>query len=133
MKLIIAGTRNVEPEEQNWVYNRILEEISSIWPSEIIVGGCSGVDAIGRAVAEDARIEMIDDLRIRVFSADWQRYGKSAGPRRNAAMAEHGEVLIAIPLVINGKPESRGTMNMINNMIILGKQVIIIPLVRRTK
>jgi len=34
---------------------------------------------------------------VKVFIAEWTLYGKPAGPRRNAAMLEDADVLIAFP------------------------------------
>lgn len=54
-------------------------------PSLVISGGASGVDAMGERWAHLNKIE------VRRFPADWDRYGRSAGPKRNRAMAEFAE------------------------------------------
>jgi hypothetical protein len=48
-------------------------------------------------------------MNVKVFEADWKKYGKSAGPIRNSEMADYGDALIAF---FNG--ESKGTLDMIN-------------------
>lgn len=74
---------------------------------EIVSGGCSGADTMGEWFAED------NDLKLTVFEADWDKYGKAAGPIRNEQMAKYAAesdrgILIAFPI---GK--SPGTRNMI--------------------
>jgi hypothetical protein len=48
--------------------------------SEVIVGGARGVDRIAEREARNL------GLRVRVFHADWDAHGKSAGYRRNELM-----------------------------------------------
>jgi hypothetical protein len=78
----------------------------SKWASratDIVVGDATGVDllvtnwatGIGKPVWR--------------FRADWQKYGKAAGPRRNAEMLEQADALVAI-----WDGESRGTLDCIN-------------------
>ena len=83
--------------------------ISEINPSQITVisGGAKGVDALGEKYAQEHR------LQVEIFKADWSKYGRAAGPRRNAEMAKSGTHLLAF---WNG--ESRGTKSMIS----LGKK-----------
>lgn len=74
---------------------------------EIISGGCSGADTMGEWFAED------NNLKLTVFEADWNKYGRAAGPIRNEQMAKYAAeadrgILIAFPI---GK--SPGTRNMI--------------------
>lgn len=60
--------------------------------NEFVVGDCpTGADLFVRE-----RIRPITRI-MRVFIAEWTLYGKSAGPRRNAAMLEDADVLIAFP------------------------------------
>ena len=70
---------------------------------EIVSGGCpTGPDEVAINLAKRY------DLPLKVFHANWDRYGKAAGPKRNRQMPEYADVLIA---VWDGK--SRGTLNMI--------------------
>ena len=68
----------------------------------IISGGATGADALGEQFAKENNLELI------VVPANWEKYGRAAGPRRNAEMAEMADALIAF---WDGK--SRGTKNMI--------------------
>lgn len=57
-----------------------------------------------------------------LFPADWKQYGKAAGPKRNKAMAQAVEALIAL---YDGK--SKGTANMIQEARKAGLQVYVKP------
>lgn len=101
-KVIIAGTRTLNNYElvkkyTDFKLSNIKEEI------EIVSGGANGADALGEKYAKEK------GYKIKIFNADWNTYGKSAGPRRNKQMAEYADALIAF---WDGK--SRGTKNMID-------------------
>lgn len=79
----------------------------------IIVSGCaSGADAIGERYAEENGFE------VEKYPADWQRYGRGAGPRRNRQMAEISDYVICF---WDGK--SKGTKSMIEFAHKYGKPV----------
>ena len=71
--------------------------------TEVVCGGAKGVDSLGKQWAEEHQVP------VTMFPANWEKYGKSAGPKRNQEMAEYAEALIA---VWDGK--SRGTKSMID-------------------
>ena len=56
------------------------------------------------------------------FPADWNQYGKRAGPLRNQEMAKYSDVLIAFRYKDN---PSRGTENMIKTAMEEGLDVYI--------
>jgi hypothetical protein len=102
MKTIIAGSREITD------INDVLQAIA--WAkeegftiSEVISGTARGVDKLGEEYARRNNLPVIR------FPANWDKYGKSAGYRRNATMANFAQALIA---VWDGK--SRGTMHMID-------------------
>ena len=110
MKVIIAGTRTVTDSEA--VTAAVAQ--SGFWITEVVSGSARGVDALGEQWA--ARY----GVPVKRFPADWNRYGKSAGPRRNREMAEYADALIA---VYDG--ESPGTRNMIETAKALGLTVCV--------
>ncbi|MFT5253697.1 MAG: hypothetical protein ACI87N_002740 [Flavobacteriales bacterium] len=102
MKLIIAGSRNFTD------YKKLCEECNHILQDQTnieIVSGAhyKGADNLGEKYAAEKGFPLTK------FPADWNRYGKSAGPKRNQQMANYADVLIAF---WDGK--SKGSLNMIN-------------------
>lgn len=104
MKLIVAGSRDYNDEA--FLYSKLNEvyytysELCNI--DCIIVGGCRGVDTIAKQWALDLYIP------VKEYPADWEKYGKGAGPRRNEEMAK-----IATHLIAFKSSKSTGTQNMI--------------------
>ena len=74
MKVLITGSRNWSDKEA------IEGAIARVNPDIIIEGGASGADAIAREYAQRRSIKVIE------VKADWDKYGKQAGPIRNSAM-----------------------------------------------
>jgi hypothetical protein len=72
---------------------------------EIVSGGAKGADTLGEQFAQT------HNLPCKIFPADWKKYGRAAGPKRNAQMAEYANYGVAL---WDGK--SRGTANMIKRM-----------------
>jgi hypothetical protein len=73
--------------------------------TEIVSGGARGVDRLGERYARKR------GLPCKVFPAQWAKYGKSAGPIRNAEMAKYTDYGVAV-----WDGVSRGTANMIKLM-----------------
>ena len=102
MKVIIAGTREISD------YSLVVKTIESSGYNitEVVSGTATGVDWLGEQWAR------ANNIPIKEMPADWMRYGNSAGPFRNKAMAEYADAAV---IIWDGK--SRGTRNMIENMI----------------
>ena len=58
--------------------------------TEIVSGGAKGVDRLGEWYARQR------GLPCKAFPAQWAKYGKSAGPIRNAEMAEYADYGVAV-------------------------------------
>lgn len=99
MKTIIAGSRGINTIAL--VYKAVKD--SQFIITEVVSGGARGVDSLAIQYAKE------EDIPYTVMKADWDKFGKSAGFRRNAEMANYAEALVAI-----WDGESRGTMHMIN-------------------
>lgn len=103
MKLIIAGSRDYDnyPEFEKRL-NVILRNIDK---KEILIisGNARGPDKMGERYANENGIECL------VMKADWDKYGKNAGYRRNKDMAK-----IASHAVIFWDGVSKGTKHMID-------------------
>lgn len=68
----------------------------------IITGDATGTDAMARSYCK------ANNIPIKVYSADWETYGKKAGPFRNQHIINDSDILIAF---WDGK--SPGTKNSI--------------------
>ncbi|MBE6562424.1 MAG: DUF2493 domain-containing protein [Ruminococcaceae bacterium] len=68
-------TLNVKATELPW---KIEQESLRI---EIISGGAKGADSLGEKYAEEYGIPVVR------YPADWKKYGRAAGPKRNEEMA----------------------------------------------
>ena len=105
-KLIVAGGRDFDN------YKLLSEKLNNIrhtiWKHdiaddlEIVCGVARGADTLGETWAKE------NHINIKYFPADWDRYGRSAGHRRNEQMGDYADSLIAF---WDGK--SRGTDGMI--------------------
>jgi glycerophosphoryl diester phosphodiesterase len=110
MITIIAGSRDITN------YGEVVKAIaaSKIEITKVVTGRARGVDELGETWAREHNIP------VRPFPAQWNKYGKSAGYRRNESMAEYAEALIA---VWDGK--SKGTRNMIDTARKYGLKVYV--------
>lgn len=102
MKVIIAGSRNIDD------YSLVVRTIqnSGYDITEVVSGTAVGPDRLGEQWAR------ANNIPIKEMPADWIRFGNSAGPQRNRAMAEYADAAI---IIWDG--QSKGTRNMIENMI----------------
>lgn len=103
VRIIIAGGRDFN----NYDFLKkeasiFISEIDNGDHIEIVSGGAKGVDLLGEKFAEEKNLELI------VFPADWKKFGRAAGPRRNAQMAKYATHLLSF---WNG--ESKGTKSML--------------------
>lgn len=73
----------------------VLDRVASIrgLPSLVVGGGARGADTLGM------RWAAANKVRRRVFVADWERDGESAGPQRNQRMLDEGcpDLVVAFP------------------------------------
>lgn len=110
-RVIIAGSRSLEDYELVKAYadfklSNVEDEI------EIVSGAASGADALGERYAKEK------GFRIKRFPAEWDKYGRRAGPMRNRLMAEYADALLAY-----WDGESKGTANMIKEAQARGLKV----------
>ena len=102
-RVVIAGCRDYNNCDEAKLY--IDYCLSNIRKENniVIVSGCaSGADAIGERYAQE------NGFKVEKYPADWETYGKSAGPRRNKQMAEVSDFVICF-----WDMKSKGTKSMI--------------------
>ena len=84
----------------------------------IVHGAAKGVDSVAQEWC------LKNNVTVRPYPADWSRYGRAAGPKRNRQMlGENPDLIIAFP-----GPESKGTWDMIDAAEEVGHTVEIIHL-----
>jgi len=103
IKLVIAGGRDFQ--DFDLLCKSVDNFILDLWPSsiKIVCGMCQGADMLG------ARYANQHDYSVICMHADWAKYGKSAGYRRNEEMAKISDASIVF---WDGK--SKGTKHMID-------------------
>lgn len=81
--------------------------------TEIVSGGAPGADTL-------AELEAIKrEITVKKFPAEWSKYGKSAGPKRNQQMIDEG-----VPDIIVAFPGGIGTADICRRAKIQGIPVI---------
>ena len=117
MRIIIAGLRDYADYKY---FSKELNEYLSGYTDdiELISGGATGVDSMAERYARENKIP------IKVFPADWKKYGKAAGPIRNSKMADYAGSEGRLIAFWDGK--SRGTGNMIRTAERKGIKVTVV-------
>ena len=102
-RVVVSGCRDFN--DYNTAKKFIDACISNIRKENEIVfvsGGCRGADMLGERYAKE------NGMAIERYPADWDTYGKAAGPMRNRQMAEVADYVIYF-----WDGHSRGTKTMI--------------------
>lgn len=106
MRVIVAGGRDFFQPEHTFLMRKTLDVLlSSVSKSdiEIVSGTAKGADRAGEEYAN------FRGIQVKQFPAEWDKYGKSAGYKRNAVMAEY-----ANHCVVFWDGKSKGTGHMID-------------------
>jgi hypothetical protein len=111
MKLIIAGSHTFT--DYQLLCQTLAPERHRI--TEVLHGGARGAEQLG------FRWAVRHHVRSRCFAADWERFGKTAGVRRNHQMAQAGDLLVCF-----WDGVSKGSAHMISCMQQLGKPCVIV-------
>lgn len=107
LKVIIAGGRDFDDAKklEEYAFSKLHDADHKTEGKgiEIVSGGAKGADKIGEGFAKAYKYDLT------IMHANWDLYGKKAGPIRNRKMAMYADALIAF---WDGK--SKGTKNMID-------------------
>ncbi len=107
MVVLVCGSRFYSD------YAKIYDYLKRLNASQVLAGGCRGADTLAVRAARSLGVPF------REFPADWQRFGKAAGPMRNQQMLDEG----GPDLVVAFHPhleESKGTKDMVHRAIAQG-------------
>lgn len=85
-KIVVCGSRTITD------YDLIKTNLDRLVNKSdtIVSGGANGVDKLAEKYAKDNNIECV------VFKAQWDKYGKSAGYKRNAEMIDYADSVICL-------------------------------------
>ncbi len=114
MKVLVCGDRNWSDKNaiRSW-----LSKLQDWGYTELIEGGARGADTIAK---EEATLLHMNRQH---FPAQWDKYGKAAGPIRNRAMLDQQPDLV---LAFHGDiGSSKGTRDCVNEAIKRGIPTIV--------
>ena len=102
LRVIIAGGRDFDD------YELLKSKMDKLLQNQndgvtVVCGEARGADTLGKRYAEERGFSVVS------FPADWDRYGKRAGPVRNEEMAKNADALVAF-----WDGQSHGTKHMID-------------------
>jgi hypothetical protein len=110
-RIVVCGSRNWTDGDLVWSVLEVLRH-----PVEIIHGDAPGADRIAAEIAEE------QGFRVTAVPAEWDRYGRSAGMKRNVQMLEmNPSIVIAF---WDGK--SRGTAHTVREARKRGIPVLVV-------
>ena len=102
-RIVIAGCRDyTNYDEAKKHIDFCIQNLKNAYDLVFLSGGCRGADTLGEKYAKE------NGYKIERHPADWGKFGKSAGPKRNREMADAADYIICF---WDGK--SRGTKTMI--------------------
>lgn len=121
LRIIVCGGRNFND------YDRMKDEIDKIIAKfnryvqeiEIVSGHCAGADQLGEQYARER------GYPCKVFPANWEKYGRSAGPIRNSEMIKYA-LKVNVPIVVAFRsPRTKGTNDTIKKATKMGFKVFV--------
>lgn len=99
MKVLVCGSRAATSTAEGQLIYRV---ISALRPDVVVQGGARGVDEWARGWAEDANRQCV------TYPADWESFGRAAGPKRNQLMLDDSK-----PDIVLAFPGGKGTADMV--------------------
>ena len=118
MRIVVTGSRDYPNEER--VRQELTDLFEDYYVADIAQGGAAGADEFARTWANDQVSGSIYQTTCVTYEADWEVYGKAAGPRRNELMIDtfKPELVLAF---WDGK--SKGTLHCLSYAVSKGIDV----------
>jgi YspA, cpYpsA-related SLOG family len=117
MFFLITGSRDFPSKEAWFIYSK-LDALLKEDPNLVMInGGAKGADTIC------LRWATIRGVPVELYKADWKKYGKAAGPKRNLEMVERlkeTEGTVVMAFVYGDLRDSRGTRSCVDIAIAKG-------------
>lgn len=111
MRILVCGGRDYKDTHRLVEVLTLLHEVTPI--ETIIEGGARGADRLARNYAQ------LMDIPVETYDAEWDKYGKRAGPIRNRRMIDEGK-----PTLVVAFPGGSGTRNMVEQATKAGIRVM---------
>ena len=112
MRVLITGGRKYDDRESLFA---TLDRLHAEHHFTVLIhGDARGADRLGGEWAEERGVEVL------AYPADWRRYGRGAGPKRNQQMLEEN------PDLVVAFPGGSGTRNMVEIAEKAGVTVIVV-------
>lgn len=133
MRLAIVGSRDLPCVEKNpysgefklvnpFALHKILlalpQVISPSMITAIVSGGAKGADTVAEYLAKEMKVSL------NIYEADWNKYGNSAGPKRNVLIERNADACFAI--VNKRLALSKGTNHTVSLFQHSGKPVFLL-------
>lgn len=105
IRVVVAGCRDYNNYQEAEIFiDSCMKKINKKGDIVFVSGGCRGADVLGQVYASKHHCQ------VECYPAEWKKYGRRAGPKRNQHMAMLGDYFICF-----WDGESRGTKNMIES------------------
>lgn len=114
LRVLVCGGRDYDDTEELWAALDRLHAASPI--SALMEGGADGADGIGRLWAGS------NDVPVLTFIAEWRRFGRAAGPKRNATMLRVGK-----PDLVVATRGGKGTADMVRRARVARLRIMHVP------
>ncbi len=101
MKVAIVGSRDFK--DLSFVEREMLRIIPLSNIELIVSGGAKGVDTLAEEFASK------HEIKTKIFNAEWEKYGRAAGPIRNAKIVDEADLIIAF--LAKGSKGTKSTIN----------------------
>jgi predicted Rossmann fold nucleotide-binding protein DprA/Smf involved in DNA uptake len=98
MKLAIVGSRHFD--DYDLMKEFIISKFDITQIDTIVSGGAKGADTLAEKFAKENNLLLI------VKKAEWNKYGRAAGPKRNELIISEADWVAAFP-----SKNSKGTLN----------------------
>ncbi len=96
-RIVIAGSRHFQDYDFFCAnVDTCLSKIRKEYTVVLLSGHCSGIDTMAERYAKE------HGLQLEIFPAEWDKYGKGAGPKRNKQMVDAADYAITFPSGGNG-------------------------------
>jgi hypothetical protein len=111
LRLAVVGSRSCEDYE---LVSGFLGHFINQKPI-IVSGGAKGVDSLAERFADE------NELKKKIYKADWSKYGRAAGPIRNQQIVDNANAMIAF-----ATKDSKGTKNSVKLAVKKGIPVLVV-------